>query len=96
MCVAKDERAAAGSKKSRGWQKKKEAKIAANDGFGKLLQQLNLALRLIMWEICSNTYSDWKERNAHYNYEVCSLVRLGHSDKTYHTINIYTCTHIRE
>jgi len=54
------------AKKSCDWQTKNEVSIVENDCFGKWLEEHNLGLRPILWEICSNTYSNWKERNMHY------------------------------
>jgi len=63
--------------KSCDWPKKKVSQISARGTFDKWLQERNLALKPILWEICSNSYSDWKERNAQYSYGVRNLVKLG-------------------
>jgi len=48
------------AKKSCDWQKKKASQISASGTFDKWLQKRNQALKPILREICSNSYSDWK------------------------------------
>ena len=49
------------AKKFCDWRKKKVfQKISASGDFDKWLQKRNLALKPILLEICSNSYSDWK------------------------------------
>jgi len=55
----------------------KANKINASGDFDKWLQKRNLALNPILWEICSNTYSDWKEQDEQYTYGVRSFVKIG-------------------
>jgi len=64
------------AKKSCCWQNKKVSNINASGNFDKWLQKRNLALNPILWEICSNTYSDWKEQNEQYSYGARSLVKI--------------------
>ena len=59
------------------WQSETEASIQPNADCDQWLGKRNLQLRRILWEICSNTYADWKERNPHYQYGVCHIVKLG-------------------
>ena len=53
------------------------SQISASGDFNEWLQKRNVALKPILWEICSNSYSDWKERNEQYSYGVRNLVKLG-------------------
>jgi len=75
--VAKDGRNAEGGEKVLRLAKKKVSQISASGDFDKWLQKRNLALKTILWEICSNLYSDWKDRYEQYSYIVHNLVKLG-------------------
>jgi len=68
--VAKDGRNAEGGEKVLRLAKKKVSQISASGTFDKWLQKRNLALKPILWEICSKSYSAWKERNEQYSYGV--------------------------
>ena len=51
-----------------------------------------MALKPILWEICSNTYLIGKSIMSNTRTECAVLSSSALSDKTYHTINIYICT----
>jgi len=58
-------------------QSKTKTLIQQNADFDEWLGKRDLALRHILWQICSNTYSDWIEPNTRYKNGVRHVVKLG-------------------